>query len=160
MIEIAGTTNELVRTRDDVAEAPQKDGGALQRSCVGVLRAEWSVLALVAAGPGVPSRAVASALVETARSYRLRPVRILNGAGVPAQQLAPLLDELAAARGGEARTVVTLDDPRTDPSSAPLLVAADAALLLVRLGAAELRSVEEAVALVGRERVVGCVVVK
>jgi hypothetical protein len=103
---------------------------------------------------------VASALVDTARAYRLRPVRIVNGAGLPAQQLTPLLDELTAARGGELRTVVTLDDPRAAPSSAPLLVAADAALLLVRLGASELRSVEEAVALVGRERVVGCVVVK
>jgi hypothetical protein len=160
MIEIAGTTSELVRPREEVAEAVPSDGASLQRCCVDVLRGEWSVLALVAAGPGLPARAVASALVETARSYRLRPVRIVNGAGVPAQQLAPLLDELAATRGGDTRTVVTLGDPGAEPACAPLLVAADAALLLVRLGASEMRSVEEAVALAGRERVVGCLVVK
>jgi hypothetical protein len=160
MIEIAGTTNELVRPRADVTDAPRNDDAALQRSCLAVLREEWSVLALVAAGPGVPARAVASALVETARSYRLRPVRSLNGAGVPAQQLGPLLDELAAARGGETRTVVALDDPRAVPSCAPLLVAADASILLVRLGASELRALEETVALAGRERVLGCFLVK
>src|SRR5512134_136524 len=106
MIEIAGTTNELVRPREEIAEALPSDGGSLQRSCVDVLRREWTILALVAAGPGVPARAVASALVDTARSYRLRPVRIVNGSGVPAQQLAALLDELGSARGGDARTVV------------------------------------------------------
>jgi hypothetical protein len=156
MIEIAGTTNELVRPRADVADAPRHEPAALQRSCVAVLRAEWSTLALVPAGADLPARAAASALVETARAFRLRPLRILNGAGVPPAQLPALLDELAAGRGGDARTVVTLADLRAEPSGAPLLVAADAALLLVRLGTSELRAVEEALALAGRERVLGC----
>jgi hypothetical protein len=159
MIEIAGTTNELVRPRADVADAPRSEPAAFQRSCVAVLRAEWSTLALVSAGADLPGRAIASALVETARSCRLRPVRILNGAGVPAPQLPTLLDELALGRGGETRTVITLADPRAEPACAPLLVAADAALLLVRLGTSELRALEEAVSLAGRDRVVGCLVV-
>lgn len=161
MIEIAGsTTNELVRPRTDVAEAPRGDHGTLQRGCVAVLRAEWSTLALVATEPGSSARAVASALAELARSLRLRPVRVLHGAGAPAAQIAALVEELAAARSGEARAVVTVDDPRASPAVASLLVAADAALLLVRLGASAVRSVEETVEIVGRERVLGCLVVR
>ncbi len=160
MIEIAGTTNELVRPRTDVAEAPRGDPAAPQRGLAAVLRADWSTLALVATGPGESGRAVASALVEMARAYRLRPVRVVNGAGAPAAQIPALVDELAAASGGEARAVITVDDPRTSPAGAPLLVAADAALLLVRLGASEARSIEETIELIGRERILGCLVVR
>jgi hypothetical protein len=159
MIEIAGATNELARTEAEVAQAPSADSAALQRSCVAVLREKWSTLALVAMDPGASGRAVASALVELARSSRLPPVRVLHAAGVPAAQVPGLLDELAAGRAGETRSVVTVSDPRTSPASVPLLLAADAAVLLVRLGATELASIEDALALLGRDHVLGCIVV-
>jgi hypothetical protein len=162
MIEIAGTPNGLVRPRNDAVEAPRTEAAVIhdtQRVCLAVLREEWTTLALVSTGPGVPGRTVARALVDTARACRLRPVRELSAA--VAAPGPPLLDELVAARaGGDGRALVTLEDPASSPASAPLLLAADKVLLLVRLGASRIRSVADVVALVGRERVVGCVITK
>jgi hypothetical protein len=161
MIEIAGATQELVRPRAEVPQAPTANVTDLRRACLAVLRTEWSSLALVVAEPGAAGQAVAAELAELARAYRLRPVQVLSGAGASQAQIPLLQDELAAAGGGrEARVVVTLADPRSDPASAPLLVHVDAAVLVVRLGASEIATVEEIVGLVGRERVIGCVVVR
>jgi hypothetical protein len=160
MIEIAETKGLVAA---DAVETPTREALALsgaQRTALAVLRAEWTTLALVSTEPGAPGRAVARTLVETARACRLRPVRDLNASGAAPAQLPQLLDELVAARGGEGRALVTVEDPRTSPASAPLLVAADAVVLLVRLGVSRLRSVEDVVALVGRDRVAGCVLLR
>lgn len=161
MIEIAGATQELVRPRTEIPQAPTADATDLRRACLAVLRAEWSSLALVAADAAAAGQAVAAELAELARAYRLRPVQVLTGAGASAAQIPLLQDELAAAGSGrEARVVVTLGDPRADPATAPLLVHVDAALLVVRLGTSEIAAIEEIVGLVGRERVIGCVVAR
>jgi hypothetical protein len=164
MIEIAGATQEaqeLVHPRTEAPRAPAGEVTDLRRTCLAVLRAEWSSLALVDADAGAAGELVAAQLTELAHAYRLRPVRVLPGSGVSAPQIALLQDELAAARrGGEARVVVTLGNPRADPASVPLLVHADAAVLVVRLGASELGTIEEIVGLVGRERIIGCVVAR
>jgi hypothetical protein len=161
MIEIAGATQELVRPRAEVPQAPTAETTDLRRACLAVLRAEWSSLAVVAADVATAAQAVAAELAEVARAYRLRPVQVLTGAGASAAQIPILQDELAAAGSGrEARVVVTLGDPRADQATAPLLVHVDAALLVVRLGTSEVAAVEEIVGLVGRERVIGCVVAR
>jgi hypothetical protein len=123
-----------------------------------VLRADWSTLAVVAMDPRTPAWEIANALVEAARAYRLRAVRALNGVGAPAAQVARLMEPLEAGDGTDARTVIAVDDPVANPACMPLVVAADAVLLLVRLGSSRSSSVEAMTELVGRERVVGCVV--
>ncbi|HEX9243398.1 MAG TPA: hypothetical protein VF875_13230 [Anaeromyxobacter sp.] len=168
MIEIATGTpnapNGLVRPRNEAVEAPRAEAAPVQdvqRLCLAVLREEWNTLALVSTEPGAPGRYVARALVETARTCRLRPVRDLNASGVAPSQLPQLLDELVAARNGaEGRALLTIEDPRSNLASAPLLVAAEKVLLLVRPGVSRIRSVAEIVELVGRERVVGCILLK
>jgi hypothetical protein len=160
MIEIAGSPNELVRPRTEPVDAARGDAATLQanqRSCLAVLRAEWSTLALVSTEAGASGKAFARALVETARTYRLRPVKDLSAAE-PAQ-VPQLGDALAAARGGDSRAVMAVEDPVANPAGAPLVLAADAVLLLVRLGTTDLRSVEQIAELAGRERVIGCVIV-
>jgi hypothetical protein len=159
MIEIAGATKELVAPRADVAKAPLADR-AEWRALLAMLRAEWSTLALVATDASAPGPAVASALAEMTLAYGLRAVRALNASGASAPQIALLQDEVAASRAGDARLVIAMDDPRAEPACVPLVNQLDAAVLLVRIGASEMRVVEEIVALVGRERVIGCVVVR
>lgn len=160
MIEIAGTTTkELIQPRAGLEEAPAAVDPELRRACLAALREEWSSLVLVAMDAAA-GQAVAGAIAELARAYRLRPVRVLAGTGAGPAQVALLQDQLAAARDAEARVVVTVGDPRASPAAGMLLVHADAALLAVRLGATELPSIEEAVALAGRERVLGCVVAR
>lgn len=162
MIEIAGTTTttkELVQPRAELDEAPVAVDPELRRACLAALREEWSSLVLVAMDAAA-GQAVAGAIAELARAYRLRPVRVLAGAGAGPAQVALLQDQLAAARDAEARVVVTVGDPRASPAAGMLLVHAGAALLAVRLGATELPSIEEAVALAGRERILGCVVAR
>jgi hypothetical protein len=159
MIEIAGATKELVPPRADVAKAPLPDWTE-RWALLTVLRAQWSTLALVATDAGAPCPALATALAEMTRAYGLRPVRALYASGASAPEIALVQEEVAASRAGEARLVIAMDDPRAEPACVPLLAQLDAALLLVRIGASEIRAVEEIIALVGRERVIGCVVAR
>ncbi len=154
-----GATKDRLRAPDLAAGAPLADVGPLQRSCLAVLRAGWTTLAVVATDPSAPGHAFAAALAELARSHRLRPVRVLDGAVASSAEIAALQDALSA-RGGEVRTVIALDDPHRTPAAAPLLAHAEAVVLVVRLGASDLAAVEETVELVGRERVLGAVVAR
>ncbi len=158
-----GAANGAARERA-LAPAPGEvawpELGVNQRTCLAVLRGEWTTLALVPTDPSAPVKALSDALSDVSRGYRLRPLRLQDGAGASPARVAELQDELAAARGGDARLVVTLDDPRTSPAAVPLLVAAEAVVLVVRLGATGLRAVDELVEIVGRERILGCVVAR
>jgi hypothetical protein len=177
MIEIAGVTpgatngaaaptaNTAVNAAAERARAPAAEAaplaeiGPLQRACLALLRGGWSSLAIVATDASAPARALAAALADVARAQRLRPVRVLDGAADSPAAVAALQDELGR-RSGDGRTVVALDDPRTNPGALALAVHAEAVVLVVRLGASELRAIEETVGLVGRERVLGCVVAR
>jgi hypothetical protein len=152
-----GAARERVRA---AADAPPAEAGPLQRTCLAVLRGAWTTLAIVSADALSPAQPLATGLADVARAYRLRPVRAVDGSTASPGQLAHLQDELAAARGAEGRLVVAVGDPRRNPGAVPLLVHAEAVVIVVRLGATELRAVEEIVGLVGRERVLGCVVAR
>lgn len=156
--EVAGVSSELARSGAGAA-ASNGAPAELQRTCVAVLRAEWSTLAVVAVDPLSPARDLAQALADTAHAYRLRPVRALNGTGAAAPQVARLLDALAQSTGSGERVVIAVDDPIASPARMPLVFAADAVLLLVRLGTSTFRAVAATAELVGRERIVGCVVI-
>ncbi len=172
MMEVAGATKTLAPKRAEAPKAPLAEpmvplaepkappDAREQGALLAVLRAEWSTLARVAAAPRVPGPAVAAALAEAARAHRLRPVRVVDASRSSAAQLAALQDEIAASGAAEARLVFFMEDPRTAPGCAPLLVNADATLVVVRLGATEIASVEEVAAIAGRERVIGCIVAR
>lgn len=154
-----GAAKERGWTAADAAGAAFPQVGALQRTCLSVLRGDWTTVALVATDPSAPVRPLADALADVSRAYRLRPLRVLDGAGASPAQVARLQDELAADRG-EGRVAIAVGDLRTSPGGVPLAVQTDAVVLVVRLGASALRDVEETVELVGRERVLGCVVAR
>jgi hypothetical protein len=160
MPDAVGAAPELVRRREEIEVV---GGGGrpaeLHRTCLAVLRAEWSTLAVVSFGARARAVELANALEDAARVCRLAPVRALNGCEGPSSAPGTLLEALQASRGAGARTAVALDDLSADPARLPVLLAADAALLVVRLGDATTRAVEAALELVGRDRVVGCVVV-
>ncbi len=157
--EIGSVSPDLVPPVEEAAEARNGVGAVaaeLQRTCITVLRAGWSTLAVVAMDAQMPARELADALVETARAYRLRTVRALHADGAGAH----VLDALAEAKGGDARTVITVEDPLANPHCMPLAVAADAAVFIVRLGTSTIDSVDAMAEMVGRERVLGCVVLR
>ncbi len=157
--DVGSVSRELLpRVAEDEAKNGV-DAGELQRTCVTVLRAGWSTLALVAMDAQMPARELANALVGTAQAYRLRPVRALHAQGAGAAQVMHVLDGLAEAGGGDVRTVIAVDDPLAHPHRMPLVIAADAALFVVRLGMSTIQSVDAMANVVGRERVVGCVVI-
>jgi hypothetical protein len=151
---------ERVRSTADAPAAAFPEVGPLQRICLAVLRAEWTTVALVAADPSAPVRPLADALADVSRAYGLRPLRILDGAGASPAHVALLQHELSAARAGDGRVAIAIDDLRKTPGGVPLVVQADAVVLVVRLGVTALRDVEETAELVGRERVLGCVVAR
>src|SRR5512133_2823888 len=143
-----GATRERVPSAAEASEAAFPDVGPLQRTCLAVLRRDWTTVALVAADPSAPVRPLADALADVSRAYRLRPLRIVHAADPSPGQVALLQDELAAARDHHGRVAIALEDLRKSPGGLPLLVQADAVVLVVRLGATALADVEETVELV------------
>lgn len=157
---VSDTASDLVRPAEDALETMSGSHPAdLQRTSLAVLRAEWSTLAVVSTDARTNALDVANDLVGCARAYRLGVMRVVNGCMSAATQVPRLLDTLRETQGTEVRTVVALDDPLSNPDRMPLLFAADAAVLLVRLGTTTVKSVEAAMDLVGRDRVVGCIIV-
>ena len=55
--------------------------------------------------------------------------------------------------------MVAVDAPMQNPGAIPLILAADAALIIIRLGTSELESARSIIDIVGRDRILGTVAV-
>jgi hypothetical protein len=120
-------------------------------------RRPWSSLALVPAHPGTSALFIAEALVSVGGLHGERPVKLLDAEGAQLSDVAPMLKSLAAIVGREEIAVVAVDGPGDHAATIPIVRAADAAILVVPLGASCFRDARRAMDLVGRDRFVGAV---
>lgn len=126
----------------------------------------WRTLALAPVDAGTSTADAAAALADAARRLDGAPVTFMvlaSPMAADAEQLVRQPDEraFALAKGGasKARTVVSVPPILSDPRAASVLKEAEAVVIFARLGESPIRDIQRLVRLVGRERVVGCVVV-
>jgi hypothetical protein len=131
----------------------------LQQMWLQLVRSSWSSIVLIPTEPSTSGRAIASAITEMAPFYQLGEFKVINAEGASLQDGAQIARELAASASKGTRVVIAVDSPMENGGAMPLIMAADAALLLVRLGVSDLTSARKVVAFVGRERVLGAVAV-
>jgi D-arabinose 1-dehydrogenase-like Zn-dependent alcohol dehydrogenase len=117
---------------------------------------EWSSLVVVPASSGGASAlVVANALAEAMRLYSRSEVHLFNALGadhvVASETVAAMQD--ASAQGESS--IVAVSFPMTNAAAIHIARAADAALLLVPLGVAQIESVRHTIEAIGRERVIG-----
>ena len=137
-----------------------RDDVELQRLWLAACRREWRSLAVIAGSPTADSLRVAELLASLAWFYRGQPSCVmdlrdlsLRLAEYHQRQVKALLD-----RG--TIVIIALRSIHENPTAAAVARAADATLLCLDIGRSELRVAGQTIAEVGRERVLGAIVVR
>jgi hypothetical protein len=142
-------------TRSTLAEA------RLQELWFATLRKPWKTLVVVPADAHTPALEIARALGDFGGRHRGTPVLVRATQGLDLREIGDLVASLGAVgrdpRGGTS--IVAIDPIASNPMGIAAAIAADAALLCIRLGKTMLPAARHAIEQVGVERFIGCVVV-
>jgi hypothetical protein len=137
-----------------------RDDVQLQRLWLAARRRDWRSLAVIATSKSADTLRVAELLASLAWSYRGQPSCVMD--------LRDLSLRLAEYHQREARqltergniVIIALRSIFENPTAAAVARSADATLLCVDLGRAQLKVAEQTIAEVGRDRVLGAIVVR
>lgn len=142
----------------NVVALPGRD---VQRLWLVLQRQAWRSLVLAPVRKGGSARPLAEALARVGAGLGLPcvPLRLIAAEGLELGRALRLADEIGAGLSLGSRVIAFVDPVQESPGAAALARTADAVLLCVEVGEADLDSVRQAVAQVGRERVVGCAAV-
>lgn len=119
---------------------------------------DWASLVVVPADPSVSAKACTDALADVARLYDIGSVKVRDATTATAAEAEQIAADLHAADGAN-RLVVPVAFPLVDPSGLPLILRADAALVALRFGAADVGSTRVIIDVIGRDRILGCIAV-
>lgn len=130
-------------------------------------RIPWRSLVVVPADEGGSSAAVATALADVGRRLRSSPVTFLVMAGPIDYASAGKIVESMAAPAGEVRdasapygrVIVAIPPVVSEPLGIAVTDAADAVVLCIEKGRTRSPSARKTIDMIGRGRIVGCVLV-
>jgi hypothetical protein len=155
----------------------------LQELWFATRRRDWKSLVVVPAAPGLSAFPIAKALGEIGGIIRMSPVQVVNAEGLDLPSIAMLVQEFsneprhsgsvwtsgAPGNNGpqgaepfsnnkqERAFIVAIEPVVTNPLALPLALAADAVLICLELGVTQLAAAQHTIHLVGRDRLVGSV---
>jgi hypothetical protein len=168
------TTMSSATQPERIGEISQPHGGSLpaldlQELWFTTLRWEWSSLVLVPAHSSGSAVWIAKALAEigipqsraakiTAQGAVLTATSELVGDLVTQSTIRSM--KSSSERWKTGQTIIAIDPVVSNPSGIPVALSADAVLLCVELGKTDIKSARKTVQLIGRERFIGCVIVK
>jgi hypothetical protein len=175
-----------MRAGEKVGGLPPRE---LQELWFATRRREWKSLVVVPASPGSSVLHIAQALGEVGTAIRMSPVQVVNAEGMDLDRIARLVQDLSGEDKAEAKgavwtsgsaarspggwdvpagrgapagraTIVALDAVAENPLILPLALAADAVLLCVEVGRTRLEDARHTVELIGRDRIIGCALLR
>jgi hypothetical protein len=156
----------------------------LQELWFATRRKDWKSLVVVPAAPGLSAFPIAKALGEIGGVIRMSPVQVVNAEGLDLPSIATLVQDFSGdqQRGSgsvwtssapgnngpqgaetfsvlkqERAFIVAIEPVVTNPLALPLALAADAVLLCLELGVTDMEAARHTIDLVGRDRLVGSV---
>jgi hypothetical protein len=141
-----------------VSTKPGPDHSDWERLWFATRQKAWSSLAIIPSDRTVDAESIAKSLVATGRIHGERPVSLLNGRGVQLGGVHRLADTLGAMTARGEWVIVPVDPIADNPNAVPIVQAASAALLVVRLGESRLASSRTAIETIGRDRFLGSIV--
>jgi len=121
---------------------------------------QWSALAVLPADCGINVQGVAEALVNVGQKSGAADVTLVNGIGVPFNDIQGLVEVIERNKRHGTQVIVACDHLEDSPATLALTRAASGALLVVRLGQSRIAAVRKTVEAVGRERVISSVTLK
>jgi hypothetical protein len=132
----------------------------LQRLWLAVERRQWMSLAVLGASNSIETLRIAELIAELAWRYRGQPSSVSDLRDLRIRLLDYEIQEMRAQTENGTRLVVALRSVFENPTAAPIAKQADAILVCVALGETNFKAAEETIAAVGRERVLGSIVLR
>jgi len=132
----------------------------LQKLWLAVQRREWRSLAVLAASKGVETIRVAELLAHVAWAYRGQPSCVFDLRDLSLRLADYQMREVEAQVQGGTRVMIALRSTSENPTAVPIARQADAVVLCIGMGQTRIKSVEGAIAEVGRDRVIGSIIVR
>jgi hypothetical protein len=127
-------------------------------------RLSWKSLVLVPADEGETSAGIATALADVGRRLRNTPVTFMVMAGALDYASAGRFVSAVLGSGPEpeegpprSRVIVAVPPVIVEPLALAVTDAADAVALCIRKGVSHRKAAERTIELIGRDRIVGCV---
>jgi hypothetical protein len=134
------------------------DDFRLQKLWLGIERREWRSIAVLGASRGLETIQVAELLAQLAWRYRGQPSNVLDLRDLSMRLIDHQVQEMREQVEAGTRLIVVLRSIFENATAGPVAKQADAVLLCVALGDTRFKKAEETIAAVGRERVLGTVV--
>jgi hypothetical protein len=121
------------------------------------LKREWSSLAVLPSHKKGSAAKLAQQLAKVASMQKQTQVKLISAEGTDLSSASKLIIDMTShvAQGGLA--IIVLDSILENPAGIPVALAADAALLCVQLGEADVDSGKRTMELLGEGKFVGAV---
>jgi hypothetical protein len=136
------------------------DDVRLQKLWLGVDRKDWRSLAVLGTSRSLETLEVAGLIAQLAWRYRGQPSSVFDLRDLSMRLLDYEVQEMRTQIDTGMRLVVPLRSIFENPTAGPIAKQTDAVLLCIALGETNFRSAEETIAAVGRERVIGAIVLR
>ena len=137
-----------------------KDDIQLQRLWLAARRRDWRSLSVIAVSRSADTLHVAELLANLAWSYRGQPSCVMDLRDLSLRLVDYHQREVRSLADRGNAVVVALRSIHENPTAAAVARSTDATILCVDLGRAELKAAEQTIAEVGRERVLGAIIVR
>jgi hypothetical protein len=132
----------------------------LQKLWLATQRRTWRSLAVMAAGKSVDTLPIAEMLAQIAWCYRGQPSCVFDLRDVSLRLAEYQIREAHAQVEAGTRVLVALRSVAENPTAALIAREVDAVVLCVQLGRTELKAAEHTIDEIGRDRVLGSIVVR
>lgn len=140
----------------------QQSAGAreLYQQLLTCLRGSWHSLAVVPAAPQLSASVVASALVDVSNLVRGQQARLFSAEGLEMVGVSKIIVDVTHHVDDGGLAIVTVDSVVAKQTGIPMTLAADAALLVVHLGATRMEDARRTVELIGEKKFIGAVTIE
>jgi hypothetical protein len=135
-----------------------RDDVRLQQLWLATQQWEWRSLAVIGAGRAMDTMPIADLFAKIAWWYRGEPARVFDLRDLSLRLVEHELGAVRAQVDAGARPIIALRSIFENPTAIPIARLADAVVVCIRLGYTEFKAAERTIAAVGRERILGSVV--
>jgi hypothetical protein len=131
-----------------------------QKLWLALQRREWRSLAVLSASASIDTLRVAELIAKLAWRYSGKPTCVLDFRDLSLRLVEYHQREMLVQAQSGIRAVIALRPTFENPTAIPIARAAEAAALCIDLGVADFESAEQTISEVGRDRVVGAIVLR
>lgn len=124
------------------------------------LRGDWHSLVVVPASPGMSAASIGAALADAGNLVRGQQAKLFSTEGLEMPGVSKVIVDMTTHLGTGGLSIVVVDPVVHTQTGVPVALAADAALLVVHLGATKLDDARRTVELIGAPKFIGAVTVE